>query len=517
MFDDHAEMATKKSIQQWVEHAGRISSPKLALLIILFGSAVALMYRPFSHLEVGDQAIYDYIAQAILRGQVPYRDVVDIKGPLAPQLSALAMLFGKPVGIRDIIAVRLLHVLMLGLLSSVTYLVGVAYLRSRAAGIIAALAQLVFPGFIEMMIAGTQPKLPMMLFGMLSLFLIAKDRPFWAGVCSMLSCLSWQPGLMFAGVAVLIFSRYLSSWRDGSALKVIAGAAIPLIVTLAYFYLRGALGDMWAWTITYNYSVFGPAATRAFAEAADHLFKIIYRTFQPDFFLLILSALGLVGYLIERIIAKIKKERMIWDPGLFADAVLMPPLIYLVFCMINIQGGPDLIPFVPFVGILLGWLMLRVQGLFSRPGTYSAPSTQGIIPFLSMVIILLLVLYHAVFYRLQGWTLKDQDKAMEAVSLMLGPHDKIYVHGTVEILTLLGKTNLNPYLFLDWGADDFAAARRGTDFATLIQEMDAQAPELVSLSRLRKVNHRAELEQWVAEHYNKIDSFSYESLYIRKK
>src|SRR5262249_32694676 len=189
---------------RWVEQANRISSPRLALLIFLFALAVTMMYRPFSQLEVGDQAIYDYIAQAILRGQTPYRDVIDIKGPLAPQLSALAMLIGKLIGLRDIIAVRLLHVLLVGLLSTVAYLVGSSYLKSRAAGIVAALVPLVFPTFIEMMVGGTQPKLPMMLFGMLSLLLIAKDRPFWAGVCSMLSCLCWQPGLMFTGVAVLI-------------------------------------------------------------------------------------------------------------------------------------------------------------------------------------------------------------------------------------------------------------------------------------------------------------------------
>ena len=510
-------MTIKKSIAEWFDQVSRISSPKLVLLIFLFSSAVTLMYRPFSQLEVGDQAIYDYIAQAILRGQVPYRDVVDIKGPLAAHLSALAMLAGKLLGVRDIIAVRFLHVLMAGLLSAVTYLVGTNYLKSRAAGVLSALVPLCFPIFIEMIVAGTQPKLPMMLFGMLSLLLIAKDRPFWSGVCSMLSCLCWQPGLMFTGVAVLIFSRYVTSWRDGRALKVFAGAAIPLVLALGYFYLRGALGEMWAWTITYNYTVFGPAAKRPFGEAADHLFKIAHRAFQPDIFLLILSALGLVGYLIERVVAKVKQKGALWDSDLFADAVVIPPLVYLAFCMINIQGGPDLIPFVPFTGIFLGWLIVKGERLLLRKRTGFSSGSELWVPLLSMTIISLLVVYHAVFYRIQGWTLKDQDKAMEAVSLLLGPNDKIYVHGTVEILTLLGKANLNPYVFLDWGADDFAAASRGTDFAALVQEMDAQGPKLVSLSRLRKVNHRAELEQWIAEHYDRVDSFSYESLYLRKK
>jgi len=129
---------------------------------------------------------------------------------------------------------------------------------------------------------------------------------------------------------------------------------------------------------------------------------------------------------------------------------------------------------------------------------------------------LLLGLYRAAAYRLEGWTLKDQDKAMEAVSGLMGPDDKIYVHGTVEILTLLGKPNLNGYVFLDWGADDFAAARRNKSFSELIDEMDAQAPKLVSLTRLKKVSHREELEKWVERRYDRIESFTYEPLYIRK-
>ena len=510
-------MVIKGSVSALVEQANRISSTKIALAVFLLGAGISLMYRPFSQLEVGDPAIYDYIAQEILRGQMPYRDVIDIKGPMAAHLSALAMLAGKLVGLRDIIAVRWLHVLLLGLLCAVTCVVGTIYLKSRAAGILAGLVPLCFPTFIEMMVAGTQPKLPMIVFGMLSLVLIAKDQPFWAGFCSMLSCLCWQPGLMFAGVAVLIFSRYLSTWRDGRALKVFAGATIPLIVTLAYFFVRGSLGEMWAWTITYNYSVFGPAAKRPLGDATDHLLKIMNRIFRRDIFLVILGALGLGVYLIERIVTKVKQKEALWMPDLFADALLMPPLIYLAFCLINIQSGPDLIPFVPFVGIFIGSLMFKVERALSNRGKGLLSGSVILVPCLSITIILLIILSHAAFYRIQGWNLKDQDKAMEAVSLMLDPNDKIYVHGTVELLILLGKANLNPYVFLDWGADDFAAARRGTDFTTLVQEMDAQAPKLVALSRLRKVNHGAELEQWVAEHYDKVDSVFYESLYIRKK
>ena len=45
-------------------------------------------------------------------------------------------------------------------------------------------------------------------------------------------------------------------------MKVVLGAAMPLAVVLGYFYSQSALGDLWAWTITFNYSVFGPETQR---------------------------------------------------------------------------------------------------------------------------------------------------------------------------------------------------------------------------------------------------------------
>ena len=46
--------------------------------------------------------------------------------------------------------------------------------------------------------------------------------------------------------------------------------------------------------------------------------------------------------------------------------------------------------------------------------------------------------------------------------------------------------------------------------------MDALAPKIVALSRLAKVAHRAELEDWAREHYDRLDVRGYDSIYIRK-
>lgn len=521
----------KNSIHTALSALDRWASVRnLTLAAFFIGSAVILIHRPFSRPENGDPAIYDYIAQSILRGQVPYKDVVDIKGPGAPYLSAAAMFTGKVLGVRDVLGVRALNVVLVGLLSSLTFLAAQLYLRNRAAGLIAFMVPLMRSQFLEFMMEGTQPKLPMIVFGLLALVMIARDKPFRAGACSMLSCLCWQPGLMFAGAAFLIFSRYLTSWRDLRVLKVVLGAVIPLAAALSYFYFRGALSDLWAWAITYNYSVFGPDAEQSIGAAFSHLWIVTRRTFERDSVLVILAAIGLLEFLTERLIDKFKHRGWLASPDLFRDAVLFPPLVYLAFSLINFQGGPDSIPFFPFIGIFAGWAIVRFARLLAsmqsrgsfapdggpgvRPGVPQTVRLDTLLPAIAVAAIFVVVFSRAVTYRAGERTLQEQYAAIAPVAQLLGPEDQIYVHGAAEILVLLNRPNLNPYVFLDWGADDFAAQRESATFETIIDRMEAQAPKLVSISRLRKVNHRADFERWLDQHYEKLAL--YDKMMIRK-
>ena len=528
----------------WLVLAETANSTTLAIIAFLCGVAVMLAYRPWSQVEVGDPAVYDYIAQSILRGQLPYRDVVDIKGPGAAYLSAAAMALGKSVGLRDVIAVRLMHVVLAGLLSTVTYLVAQVYLRNRLLAVMAFLIPLMPEQFAIMLISGTQPKLPMILFGMTTLLLIARDRPFWAGICSMLSCLCWQPGLLFTGAAFLIFSRYLTSWRDRRALRVLIGASIPLLVVLVYFYAKGALGDLWAWTITYNYGVFGPEAQKGAGDALNKLWTVVLRVFRPETVALGGSLIGrfksrfepfaglatlamvpasLIGLLLfglDRVRAKFGEQRPLQSPDLFVDALFIPPAVYLGFCLINFQAGPDLIPFFPFIGIFAGLFFVKAGGLLSPLRWIrqmpSLMAREMWVPGLALALILAVILARTVTYRADGWTLKYQDQEFRTISDLLAPDDKIYVHGTVELLVLLNRPNLNPYVILDWDADTFAAARKPGGWSAIMDEMESQAPKLVAISRLRRVTYRADIERWVDEHYDRVALFRYDRVFVRK-
>ena len=495
----------------------------VAFAAFLAGAAVVSMYGPLRQMEIGDEAGYDYMAQSILRGQIPYRDVVDSKGPFSLYLSALVMAIGKAGGIQDVLAVRLFYVVLGGILCAVSFLVAEAYFRSRIAGAIAFAVPLMSEQFVEMTVGGTRPKIPMMIFGLLTLLLIARDRPFWAGFCSMLACLCWQPGLAFTGVAVLMFSQYLTGWRDLRAMKVLLGAAIPLAVVISYFSMVGALRDLWLWTVHYNYTVYLPEGNEPAGTSLALTWSLIKDAMGANVFWVKLSIAGALTYVIARVWVRFEKRKLVELSDVWRDAVLMPPLVHLGFCIVNWPGRDNLIPFFPFIGIFAGYCVVTIARIIAaippiKRNAYAVRAMEWA-PAITLVLILLPVIHHAKGYRIEpGRTLQDQQAAFKAVADILGPDDKIYVHGTVQLLVLLNRPNLNPYIFLPYGKDDYIASRLPGGFKTLIDEMEAQGPKVIALSRLRTVWHRDELVDWAEEHYDKLPiEFGHNGVYVRKQ
>jgi len=493
----------------------------LAVALFLAGVLVSLAYGPFKQREVGDSAIYDYIAQSMLRGRMPYRDVIEMKSPGSIYPSALAIAVGRLTGLGDVRAIRLLYVLLAGLFSAVIFLTAHLYLRSRMAGVIASLLPLSVSQLSIMLNGGTEPKLLMMTFGLISMMFILKDRPFWSGLFSMLSCLCWQPGLMFTGLSFLLFSRYLTSWRDRRALKVLLGGAIPLAMVVLHFYLKGALSDLWSWTIVFNYTVFRPDAQRSPGAALVHLGSVIRRAFNTESLAVGLAVVGWGLFLVQRVRAKLKSPGWLSSPDLYRDALLIPFLIYFAFSLINFQGGPDLIPFIPFFGIFFGWAVVEAGRWLDYTGLWNklvrlVPGRMAI-PGAAVALLIVLTAYRAATYRQETWTLQQQEEDCAVIAGLLGPRDNLYVHGAVDILVLLNRPNPNPYVALDAGADLYIAAHKPGGFADVIDEIESAKPKIVVITRLRNVKRRAEIEKWVEDHYDQLDLTRYDGLYARKR
>jgi hypothetical protein len=217
-------------------------------------------------------------------------------------------------------------------------------------------------------------------------------------------------------------------------------------------------------------------------------------------------------FVIERVRARINNRTMFTSPSLREDAIVILPVMYLTFCLINFQSGPDLIPLFPFVGLFAAWLIVRLGE------ARSVPRLARNLPAAALIVLFGLIILRSVTYRIEGQlTLQDQQKEFGKILRALGPDDRVYVHGSLEILVLLNRPNVNPYIFLDRGKDDWIAKRTPGGFPAILDDLESTSPKVVAISRLGKVAHRAELRNWIEDHYDQMDLPGYEGVYLRRQ
>jgi hypothetical protein len=503
-----------------IESIQSLDRRALLLITVVVATIGFLPYQFWKQPSIGDRANWDYFAQVIARGGVPYRDVVNIKSPLSAYIGAAAIILAHPFGLRDIFAIRVVYLLLAALTVGFTFLVANDYFKSRRVAVLAAAIMMAFNLFGDANSGGVQPKTPMILFGLISLWAIQKDKPFLAGLVGMLSALSWQPGLLFVGVAVLAFSRYLTGWRDLKAIKVIAGAALPLTVFLVYFWLKGALADVYRWNIDYNLTVDAPRGLRTVPEILDRFTRLLKGPLRSEAIYFLLSALGFAIVCGREVKAAMREGRRLIENAP-RHAVIIAPIVYLGFCMINLQGAADVIPLLPFVAILgalgiacaLDWafdLLLRTK---PRPARM-AVEAWGFA--LVLVSILILSVGDAFLLKVDFPTLKDQDGEVAEITSHLQPGDAIYVHGRSEILVLSGLTNADKHFFLDRGKDVYLDRVEPGGFAGWLERLKAKQPKVVAIERTKFVERKDDFDDWVRADYEEYKGriFTY---YVKKK
>lgn len=459
-------------------------------------AAVVYAQLPLSRVPLrGDRANWVYFAQVLARGGAPYRDVVNIKSPLSAYVGAAAIRVGRVVGIRDLYAVRVVYLALAALTVALTGLLAAAYAGDVRVGLLASLIVLSVDSFAEWNAEGVEPKTPMILCGLVALWAVRRDRPFTAGLFAMLSALSWQPGLVFLGAAVLAFSGYLTAWRAGRMLRLGAGAALPLALLVAHLAVAGALGDFYLWTIDYNLTVYRPRHLRPLGSFLFSLGRQLDERYREDapFFLLAAPGLAVVA---AREARWIVRERPDLAEAGRSHALGIAPFAYLLFCTVNFQGGPDLIPLLPFVGIFAA---IAVVETLDAAGRASPIARAGFVAVCAAVTGLGVA--DVARYSPPSPTLEEQEIAVAELTSHLAPGDRIFVHGQSEVLVLAGLANPTRYFFLDFGKDRYLDRVEPGGFDGWFRRLRAQAPKIVVLGRMGTVDTRERFARWIQRDY----------------
>ncbi|MGA9773794.1 MAG: DolP-mannose mannosyltransferase [Blastocatellia bacterium] len=503
-----SEMATverTETLRQTIwKRLARFDRRLLFSIVFVVAALVYSQSQFWNQPSGGDRANWDYFAQVIARGGVPYRDVVNIKSPLSAYIGAAAIIITRPFGLRDILAIRITFILLAALTVAFTFLVALEYFKSLRVALLSATVMLTFDAFARFNAGGIQPKTPMVLFGLISLWAVIKDRPRAAGAFGMLSALTWQPGLLFAGAAGLAFTRYLTSWRDRKAVRLITWAITPLAVLLLYFWIAGALLSFYLWNVHFTATVYGPQEMRSLSNFFNQLSKLLNNTYLNSrvYFYLALAGLCVA---IWQAVKRAGGGHLLRDAP--SHAVMIAPVVYFAFCMIDIQSGPDLIPLVPFVAIFaavaIAFVLDRAISLFAR---LRAGINQSALENWSSVAIIVFILAYnvsgAFFPERRFPTLQDQQPAIEELVSHLEPGDRIYVYGSTEILVLSGLTNADKYFLLDRGKARFLDKIEPGGFNGWFERLKAERPKIVALDRLGTDGELKPLEDWAKADYD---------------
>jgi hypothetical protein len=359
----------------------------------------------------------------------------------------------------------------------------------------------------------------MVLFGLMTLWAIIKDRPFAAGLFGMLSALSWQPGLLFVGVAGLAFSGYLTSWRDMKVMRLLAGATIPLAVQILYFWSAGALRDFYLWNIDFNATIYGPRGVRTLASFFHRIQKMLAGTYYGGRFYFYLSLPGfMIALWLEGLEVKRGGARRLLNHAP-RHAIIIAPVVYFLFCMVDIQGGADLIPLLPFVAtfaaLAIMYLCKGAAALLARKWATLDREWLAANGVAMAALFVLMLTVGTTAFGPHDNGLKAQDAEVAQLVSYLQPGDQIYIHGQAEILVLSGLTNASKYYLLDRGKDEYLDRILDGGFTGWLQTMKEASPKIVALGRIKTLLHRKEFADWVRADYVKRKGkfFAY---YIRK-
>jgi hypothetical protein len=456
--------------------------------------------------ERRDTANWDYFSQVIARGGVPYRDVVNIKTPVSAYIGAAAILVGKPFGLRDIYAIRATYTLLAALTVALTFMVASHLFESIRLGILSAICLAGVQQFAILNTTGVQPKTPMILFGLVALLATMQDRPFTAGVFGMLSALSWQPGLLFVGVAGLGFSRYLTSWRDLKVARLLAGALLPLAILLAYLLAAGALGDFFLWCIHYPFTVYAPRDQTTTSGFLDRLGMLLEENFGRDRVYFNLAVPGLILAIAREVWQAFKQGGRSALRLAPRHQVILAACAYFVFCRVNMQGEQDLIPLLPFVAIFAAALInFLIEAAASLGSKVEGPAGQGRLRKINVsaasAVLLITCVAGVLSVRSPSRRLTSQLAETAKIASQLEPGDKIFVLGSTPVLVLAKLTNASRYTNLDHGKDNYLDLVEPGGFAGWFEQMKTERPKVVVLSRTKNLDRKEVFLEWLKSDY----------------
>jgi hypothetical protein len=479
--------------------------PYIFLHLCLLAAIIFWQYGPLKQPILGDPGYFIYLGQEMARGRAPYSSTFDIKPPLVRLMGALAAIVGRTVGVDDVVAMRLASLVVGTLAVGFTYLVVARLLEHRGLGLVATLVMASFSFLAESAAVGSEPKVIMALMGLITLYSI-QNRIWWlAGLAGSLAFLAWQPGAVYALLALAASLLLGDKERRSCFVRAFLGAVVPLGLLVLYLGYHGALDDAVRQCVIFPLSMVSKKAPTSLTSRLAHIVRVLYRAYGSEMWFIRLGVIGLLarfsywGWTWARGTSSIKARQ---------EAFFTLSWLALVFLSLVQYGqGPDFIPLLPYVATGVAWMVGVGTTWFSKSlswlgrtgATLYAPRA-----FLGVALIWVVIYGMGdIHYPRRKPNLERQRAFVEEIVGALGPNDEVLAIGVPEILVLSGRENASKYIYFHGGVVDWIDAHEEGGFSAFLEDIQERKPKVVALARLpRRSIHMQGLLQWVEENYD---------------
>ncbi len=486
--------------------AGRYSSarklPGVAALVLVFALA-AIVYSQYG-LDYGlsrDNAVTLYSGQRMAEGVPPYVSIFDNRGPLAPMLAGLGVTLANYLNTEDIYTVRVVFFL-LGCSTVVSvYLLGSNLLQSRRVGAFAAFTFLGFQSFAQYAASGPEPKVPMVLFQVLSLLLTSRKRWFWAGVCGSLSFLVWLPMAIFPLVTLFLATVQPRRGRTTAMVLALAGIGLPLVAVSAYFWYHDAFGKLLDGSILFNV-FYGDREEQSVLSHFLAPVRVALHGYGTAFLPILVGFAMIVYLLFSRTVRHGSLGNVLKGDAL-APVLLTFPVVVL-WSLLDFQWYPDLYVFLPYVAVgfgrFLDLVVRRAEGSEepALPGGMGRLLTLGLCAFL--VVLAAVNALAGINDRLRSG-FAAQKRATAQIEERFGRDARLVSIGVPQVLVLSHRSNPNPHAFIGAGIDQYIHANTPGGFEGWLRELQEYDPDVIAFGKTKGV-HKQELMSWLRSRYH---------------
>jgi hypothetical protein len=230
-----------------------------------------------------------------------------------------------------------------------TYLLAFHIFKDRIHAILSSIILISFTGFGWAALSG-RPKILMVFFSVACLYALIRKKWCIAGILGSLSALTWQPGAILP-LVVILYSLMDKQERKKQLIRSIIGAALPLVIVVAFFFIMGGLQEMINQTVLFTVT-FKKATHWGFDSATNILiYSLVYHYGTEILFFIA----GFIGF----IIFTFKKRKTLMDlknPLPFIFLSFIPLMLYSLY---DFQGLFDAVPLLPFVALFASYFLLK--------------------------------------------------------------------------------------------------------------------------------------------------------------